>query len=175
MFQINAEWCNVVSAFFFESNRNVSLYIHLFSRMDLFSAYNGLIHIVDGRVNIDTVDFYNNIFDQEESGAISCKRWWSAESRRHDRNTNHCNKWNSSKESISDAAGDDRIEMEGIRQFSGLNINFIPDVNTNPSNGKPKLIKFNDIVYYQEFVSPNGTKWKATISNSGFVTYTKVR
>ncbi|USK68337.1 hypothetical protein [Peribacillus asahii] len=175
MFQINAEWCNVVSAFFFESNRNVCLIsVHL-EGLDVFKPYNGLIHVVDGRVNINTVDFYDNKF--RSGGKAGLFRVNVGGHLKVDGLTETVSVSENGTEIrgiISDGAGNDRIEMEGVRQSSGLNINFIPDVNTNPSNGKPKLIKFNDRYYYYELVSPNGTAWKATISNTGIVTYTKV-
>ena len=175
MLQINAEWCNVVSAFFFESNRNVSLTsVHL-EGLDSISANNGLIQVVDGRVNMDTVDFYNNIF--RSGGKAGLFRVNVGGQLKVDGMTETltiAKNGTTVRGIISDLAADDRIEMEGVRQFSGLNMNFMPDVNTNPSNEKPKLIKFNDIVYYQELVSPNGTKWKANISNTGVVTYTRV-
>lgn len=172
--QVNAEWTNVKNAFFLESNRQLLFLSTHLEGLDLYQPESALIHVVDCRVVFETIDIYNCKFRSGGRGGFfrvningSLK-------------VDGFSEWETTIENgtqlrgiISDSTGNDKIEIEGLKEKSGLGINWNPTTFTNP-NGTPKLVRFNDQLRYFELVSPDGSRWKMDINNNGVVNYTKI-
>lgn len=170
--QLNLEWSSVTEAMFLESNRNLLFNsVHL-EGLDMHQDWTGLIHVVESRVVINTLDIYdikfrsggtNSVFHVNFGGDLKVDGFTESATTMDNGTV--------ARGIISDEWRDDRIEIEGARPDKITN--FEPTYNINPSNGKPKLIRFNDALYYHEVVSPDGSIWKFNISNAGTVTYTR--
>ncbi|MBF0705405.1 hypothetical protein IQ283_02215 [Alkalihalobacillus hwajinpoensis] len=165
MIQLNAEWSNIDSAYHFKYCRNINLLSAHIEGLNMKTQNRGLFRVEGisgspnqkGSLRIIGIDLYSvkcdvpgYVFQPINNGIIYA----------HDMNEQVTE--GTLKLVHTTAAGDDYLYLENIRYSKITDIE--PPVKMN-SNGKPKLMKFNDDNRYLVVSGTDGQQYQIQVEN----------